>query len=340
MSNQRNETHICMEQLGTGCRCTVCGKICHDYRTNNDGTFAASGKVVTARCVRCGDQVHYDADSGVEIEDYRFFKPEPDPVHPSRQAPQSELLYMVIKMDEKYIISGITERSVAEKLGLRHLTVIVVPFVMDGTDKGFWIIHNRHDKQIAKGKTSAPLSLNLFGGHCGPSDDDITGRIGQMVENELLCENALRELSEEFLCKKGMEKRLELWSEGLFAGEYLYASPYEVCYENLIPIGFTGYTAKDNVEYSYIFALPVPGSQVDQIIAADNYHKYSQTDGKAYEIDIALPVVSMAESELKRLWESRNPQIEVCDAITRLWEEQNHATYQRLLECIRNHGVI
>ncbi|MFA0814528.1 MAG: hypothetical protein ACC608_01935 [Anaerofustis sp.] len=341
MSKQGNETHICKEHLGAGCRCTICGKICHDYHSDDDGTFAASGKVVTARCARCGDEEHYYADTGVVIEHYRgrSYEREPETVYPSKHAPQGELLYMIKKSDDRYIITGITERSVAEKLGLRHLTVIIVPFVTDGADKGCWIIHNRHDKQIAKGKTSAPLSLNLFGGHCGPPEDDIARLIGKTVGPELLRENALRELSEELLCKNGMKKRLELWRDGVFAGEFLYASPYEVCPESLIPIGFTEYAAKDNVEYSYIFALPVPGSQVEQIIAADNYDKHSQADGITYETDIALPVVFMTESELKRLWESRDPQVEVCDAITRLWEEQNRAVYQRLLDCIETHEV-
>lgn len=341
MSKQRNETHICKEHLDTDCRCIVCGKICHDYYSDDDGTFAASGKVVTARCVRCGDEEHYYADTGVVIDHYRgrSYECESEPAHPSGQAPQGELLYMVKKSDEEYIITGITERSVAEKMGLRHLTVIVVPFVTDGADKGCWIVHNRHDKQVAKGKTGAPLSLNLFGGHCGPSDNDISGVIGQTVGIERLRKNALRELSEELLCKNGMEKQLELWRDGMFAGEFLYASPYEVYPESLIPIGFTEYAAKDNIEYSYIFALPVPGSQVEQIIAADNYEKRSQTDGIAYETDIALPVVFMAESELKRLWESRDPQVEVCDAITRLWEEQNRVVHQRLIEYIGAHEV-
>jgi hypothetical protein len=43
MSKQGNETHICKEHLGLDCRCTVCGNICHDYQSDDDGTFAASG---------------------------------------------------------------------------------------------------------------------------------------------------------------------------------------------------------------------------------------------------------------------------------------------------------
>ena len=343
MSKQQNKTHICEEHLDTGCRCTVCGNISHDYHSDDDGTFAASGKVVTARCARCGDEEHYYADTGVVIEHYRgrFYEREPESVHSSRQATQGELLYMVKKSDERYIITGITERSVAEKLGLRHLTVIIIPFITDGANKGCWIVHNRHDKQIAKGKTSAPLSLNLFGGHCCPPEDDVAGLIGKTVEFELLRENALRELCEELLCKNGTEKRLELWRDGVFAGEFLYASSYEVCPDDLIPVGFTEYAAKDNVEYSYIFVLPVPGDQAEQIIAADNYEKRGQIiESMVYEADIALPVMFMPEPELKRLWEKRDPEIEVCDAITRLWEEQNRVVYQRLIEYIGTYEVL
>ena len=351
MSQPGNDKHICEEHLGARCLCTVCGKSCHDYYSDDNGTFAASGKVETVRCARCGDEHHYYADTGTELKNYHVFNREPEPetepepvrkpepVNPPMQTVHGELIYMVQKLDENVIISGITERSIAEKLGLRHLTVIIVPFVTDGAHEGCWITHNRHDKQIAKGKACAPLSLNLFGGHCGPSDD-IMGLVGQTVGNELLHKNALRELSEELLVKEGMEKRLERWGGGVFTGEYMNASPYEVSEEDLIPIGFTEYTAKENVEYSYVFALPVPGSQVEQMIAADNYMKISQTDGTAREADIALPVEVKEEAELKRLWESRNPQIEVCDAITRLWEEQNLVTYQKLLECICTHGVI
>lgn len=354
MSQLGNDTHICEEHLGARCRCTVCGKSCHDYYSDDDGTFAASGKVETVRCTRCGDEHHYYSDTGTELKNYHVLKHEPEPepepepvrkpepartpepVHPPMQSAHGELIYMVQKLDENVVISGITERSIAEKLGLRHLTVIIVPFVADGAHEGHWITHNRHDKQIVKGKACAPLSLNLFGGHCGPSDD-ITGLVGQTVKDELLFENALRELSEELLVQEGLEKRLERWGGGVFTGEYLNASPYEVCEEDLIPIGFTEYTAKDNVEYSYVFALPVPGSQVEQLIAADNYMKISQADGTAREADIALPVEVKEEAELKRLWESRDPQIEVCDAITRLWEDQNREVYQKLLDSIRTY---
>jgi hypothetical protein len=342
MSKQQNKTHICEEHLGAHCRCTVCGNFCHDYHSNDDGTFAASGKVATDRCARCGYEEHYYADSGKVIENYRgrSYERDPEPAGTSRQKRQGELLYLVGKSDESYLITGITERSVAEKTGLRHLTVIIIPFITDGANKGCWIVHNRHDKQIAKGKTSTPLSLNLFGGHCGTPEDDVAGLIGKTVELELLRENALRELSEELLCKNGTEKRLELWRDGVFAGEFLYASSYEVCPDDLIPVGFTEYAAKDNVEYSYIFALPVPGEQAEQIIAADNYEKRGQIiESMVYEADIALPVMFMPEPELKRLWEKRDPEIEVCDAITRLWEEQNRVVYQRLIEYIGTYEV-
>lgn len=340
----QERTHICEEHLGAGCHCAICGKVCHDYHSDDDGTFAASGKVVTARCARCGDEEHYYADTGIVIEHYRGRsyerEPQPEAVHGSPKRAHGELLYLVGKLDGEYIITGVTERTVAEKTGLRHLTVIIVPFVTDGENKGCWVVHNRHDKQVAKGKRCAPLSLNLFGGHCGLEDDWIGDWIGKPVGMDMLLENALRELSEELLRKvranEAAQKKLELWRDGAFSGEWLAAAACAWSPDDLIPAGFTEHTSKDNVEYSYVFALPVSGADAEELIAADNYIKSDPADG-AGETDIALPIVFMTEAELKRFYKSNDPNIEVCDAITRLWAQQNSDVYESLLKCMDSH---
>ena len=38
--------HICSEHLNEKCRCKVCGKTRHFFIDDDDGTFAASGKLV------------------------------------------------------------------------------------------------------------------------------------------------------------------------------------------------------------------------------------------------------------------------------------------------------
>lgn len=46
--------HNCSEHLDEKCRCTICGKTRHFFIDDDDGTFAASGKVAHAICIRCG----------------------------------------------------------------------------------------------------------------------------------------------------------------------------------------------------------------------------------------------------------------------------------------------
>lgn len=64
-----NNDHICEENLDLDCKCKICGQVCHDWHDNDDGTFAVSGKVVTARCQRCGKIECYYADTGTVIDD-------------------------------------------------------------------------------------------------------------------------------------------------------------------------------------------------------------------------------------------------------------------------------
>lgn len=64
-----NNDHICEENLDFNCKCKLCGRVCHDWYDNDDGTFAASGKVVTTQCQHCGKIIRYYADTGTIIDD-------------------------------------------------------------------------------------------------------------------------------------------------------------------------------------------------------------------------------------------------------------------------------
>ncbi len=59
--------HNCEDHLGWNCTCNICGRVCHDYEDDDDGTFAASGKVATAVCRRCGAEERYYSDTGTVI---------------------------------------------------------------------------------------------------------------------------------------------------------------------------------------------------------------------------------------------------------------------------------
>ena len=61
-------SHICEDYLDSNCKCKLCGKVCHDWTDNDDGSFAASGKIVFARCARCGATERYYADTGTTID--------------------------------------------------------------------------------------------------------------------------------------------------------------------------------------------------------------------------------------------------------------------------------
>lgn len=60
--------HDCKEHLDCGCRCRICGAVVHQYQCDDDGTFAASGKVATTWCTRCGKKERFYSDSGNVIE--------------------------------------------------------------------------------------------------------------------------------------------------------------------------------------------------------------------------------------------------------------------------------
>jgi len=240
----------------------------------------------------------------------------------------AEKLYIIKKSRRGYIISGFEERIVAESEGHRHLTVIIVPFVADGSEKGRWIVHDRTKKLWAKGKKAVlSPSLNLFGGHCSVIADQLR-QAGEPVTKDIFDEAAERELEEELLCR-GSGRSLETWtsnkgpSGGTEAAQYVHKA--------LISIGLVTYSGRDNREASYLYALPVPSKDMDALIAADNYFR----QGK--EHDIALPILRKSEAELKALYK-QNPEVELCDAITRLWLWENRAVHRKLRHAIRNHS--
>lgn len=249
-----------------------------------------------------------------------------EPEEPVLQKTAVEKLYIVEKRRRGYSILGFEERAAAEANGLLHLTVIIVPFITDGPEKGQWIVHDRTAKLWAKGKTDVRSpSLNLFGGHCSVAEEQGT-RTGEPVTREIFDSAAERELGEELLCR-GSGRYLEVWkskggpSSDTRAAQYTHAP--------LIPIGIVTCNEANNREASFLYALPVPSTDADALIAADNYL------WQGVEQNIALPILRKSETELRALHKN-NPEVEICDAITRLWRLENSAAHRRLQRAIRS----
>lgn len=60
--------HVCEEHIDSHCHCKLCGAICHDYRNDDVGTFAAPGKICATQCVRCCKSKLFYSDSGSVLE--------------------------------------------------------------------------------------------------------------------------------------------------------------------------------------------------------------------------------------------------------------------------------
>ena len=257
-----------------------------------------------------------------------------------------ERIFIIEKVIEGCKITDIVERSYAEAKNLRHLTTICVPFMVDGgvDKKGKWIVHDRYHKQVAKGKASPEKiikSFNLFGGHTTPPEN-AAQLIGTFVNEAILFDGLLKELNEELLqqTKKADIRELEIWENGLNTYKSLYAAPYSVPLFAPVPIGFAEYADSANTEYSYVFALPIKDKDFRrQLIAADDY----EVKGKKH--DISLPLECFFENELKKLWEKeleakklgKEPDIEVADAITRLFLSENARTLRKLRKTINDY---
>jgi len=233
-----------------------------------------------------------------------------------------ELVYMIDKAGERIVITGITERKYAEKNNLRHLTTICAPFLVGGESAGNLIVHDRYGKQKAKGAlkySGVYKSLNLFGGHTTPTKDGLN-LIGTFVTEAILFDGLCKEMGEELLRKSGND------SEPI---------PYDIPLFKAIPVGFTEYTDenKKNNEYSYVFALPVNFSDYESLIAADDYE----------EKDIQLPVENHSLEALKAMWlaeklavvKSGTSEVEVCDAIFRLFLPENKPVHDKLEKIIK-----
>jgi hypothetical protein len=68
MSEDVKKDHNCVEYLDGNCECRICGKVVHDFRDDDDGSYAASGRVATTWCERCGKKERYYSDTGTVIE--------------------------------------------------------------------------------------------------------------------------------------------------------------------------------------------------------------------------------------------------------------------------------
>ena len=241
----------------------------------------------------------------------------------------AERIVTVERKNGSIIYTGSVERELAERDGIRHLTVIIAPYITDGASRGFLITHNRHDKQLAKGKPCPEYSYNLFGGHCNPPDEGDGELIGHEVSEKFLLSNAMRELSEELYRKAQADDIGAEELENRSGGQPIYGAPYPVREDELIPLGYISCEEKYDMEYSYLYALPVSSVNAQSVIAADDYRRADGTKG-----NIALPSAIMSLDELRETHEKARPDAEVCNAITRLWNEQNKAVYIKLRELI------
>ena len=246
----------------------------------------------------------------------------------------SEPLYEAYERGGKYYLSAFADRKTAEDPvnPVRHLTVIIVPFAADGKDKGKWIVHDRTEKQWAKGKVSCKSpSYNFFGGHVKA---DITKEelLGCEIPQYIFDNAARDELSEELLVgSDNNEKLLEIWEDKTPTGKSVGAKPYPA--NKLIPVGMTEFDGGGNQEFSYFYALPISGGDIHKLIAADDY-------GMNKNVRLTIAVKSEMEL-LKAPYRTDTPYVrqngEICDAITRLWENENDNTYNKLIEIINGY---
>jgi len=245
-----------------------------------------------------------------------------------------EPLYSAHKTDGKYFIDGYIDRKAAERPEnpIRHLTVIIVPFVADGADKGDWLVIDRTARQWAKGaaRIKSP-SYNFIGGHVKADLKD-ESLIGSEVARKIFDETALIELSEELWINSGQkETLLEVWENGADTKKTVGVAQYSAL--PLIPIGITEFESETNYEFSFVYALPVPSADLPNLAAADDYGA-----GK----HIYLPLFAKNETELLKVpyvtyLPDSKPNGEICDAITRLWENKNKEVYDKLIEAIKNY---
>ena len=224
-----------------------------------------------------------------------------------------EKLYIAEKVGGEYIVKGFVEREYAEKHGIRHMTTIIVPFIRDGDDKGKWIVSDRMPKQRLKNKNvykdgvECNVSYNLVGGHCTAEDYKL---FGLPIPPAVIEQCAEREICEEVKLDNS-----------------------DYAHEKLIEIGFTEYSSDDNVEYSFVYAMPVYRDDYEKLMFFDDY--IDKEDGKHKDIKLGKGIYT--EEELKNM-HYNYPNTEICDAITRLWQSNNSDVLGKLHEAIQNKG--
>jgi hypothetical protein len=146
------------------------------------------------------------------------------------------------------------------------------------------------------------------------------------MQSITLVEGALDELSAELLIKNTLPHlnviEVEVWENK--EGKTRTENVSKYYSRRLIPVGYTEYDSANNREFSYVFALPVPPEDYTGLISADDY--IGENDK---HLNIKLSLDLFTEEELKD--KHYNVQdIEVCDAITRLWDDKNIQTLEKL----------
>jgi len=237
---------------------------------------------------------------------------------------------IIIKIIGKMLsIVGTICRDFAHKNRLCHITVICIAFIADGVKRGNVIVSNTLYRQIAKLRSSKDLTeeeiaaktkaivtvLNFPGGHCTPEREH-----HEYVTESMLFSSLRKELSEELLFEVSEEtrkshlnvKRLDVW-EGDHNGEYnptgqsKYALPCHIPLFAPIPIGFAEHDGEENVEQSYVFAVPISSKTYQKLLIADDY-----IDKGGIRHDLLLPHKDFPIDELRA-------KIGECqDAITRI----------------------
>ena len=239
-----------------------------------------------------------------------------------------EPLYIAYKYNDKYFISGFIDRKKAENYmdPIFHFTVIVVAFISDGDEKGKFLVVDRTPRQWAKAvPTLYNFSINFFGGHVKA---DITNEevIGQEAPQHIFDESAKREIAEELLIRSSKKDRLiEIWEDKKPTGTYIGVEPYNT--QPLVPIGMSEFNNKTNNEFSFVYCLPIPSTDVPKLLAAED-------DGNGN--DIYLQIHKMSEMDLLKVpYEQSNS--ELCDAIYRIWDKRNEKVYRKLMKTIKNY---
>jgi hypothetical protein len=233
-----------------------------------------------------------------------------------------EMVYILKKQGEGYVIEHIVPRTEAEEKGLRHLTTICILF---GEDKKL-IFCERSGRVMAKADRKCPPAnveqrWNALGGHATPTDQC---SVGEMISDEIIYASLRKELSEELKMEAGSGEEytsLEIWENGEIVG-YKKAVEFPVPLSAPIKIGMTEHNDPKNMEYSYVFALKISKEQYGKIITADDYSANGKTK------HIYMPHACFSKEEIDA------PAVKFEDAIMRLYAPENKAVLEKLWQVI------